>query len=453
MAFKKTFRYYYWLTEEFIKKHLRIIALSFFLSFVLIIALISFAPYIQANFLTKKEVIGIVGDYDHSQLPEEITTKISSGLLFINEKGEFIPALASNWEVSEDGKEYRFIMRENLIWPNGKKFSTKDINYRFKDVKSEIVDEKTILFKLTKPLPIFPTYLRKPITQPPLQGIAGLYKVDRVKLIYGNISELTLSPNKSNLPFLVYKFYKTESDLINAYKKGEINQMTVTKKNVSEQFANWKNSTVTKSVDYTRLLSLFFNLNNDFLKEKEVRQAIIMSIDPGKYAEFGELALGPVSPTSWAYNQNLKVQNYDPVSAEKILKKSQSASTSASLNFFTYYDYLANAEQISNNLKTAGLPINLKLLSSDRPDNFDLFLAFWNVPIDPDQYFFWHSTQAQGNLGSFKNVKVDLLLEQARNTSVIDERKKLYVEFQKIVADDPPAAFLYFPYIYTIKRK
>ncbi|OGK10085.1 hypothetical protein A2767_00490 [Candidatus Roizmanbacteria bacterium RIFCSPHIGHO2_01_FULL_35_10] len=453
MFLKKTFRYYYWLTAEFIKKNLRIIALSFFLSFLLIITLISFAPYISTFFLTKKEVIGLLGVYDFNNLPDEITSKISNGLLYINEKGEFIPAIASNWEVSEDGKEYRFHLRDNLIWSNGKKFSAHDINYDFKDIKTEVIDDKTIYFKLSKALPIFPTYLKKAIIQTPLQGIAGLYKVDRLKLNFGNISEITLNPNKKDLPLLVYKFYKDEAEITNAYKRGEINKMTVSKKSVADNFKNWRNSTLSKTVDYSRLMTLFFNFDNEFLRDKDVRQAIIMAVDGSKLDEFGEVAFGPVTPISWAYNSNLKNPVFDPVAAEKILKKSRNSSNSAELNLFTYYDYLDNAEEISKNLDAAGLPVKLKLVSSEKPNNFDLFLAFWNVPVDPDQYFFWHSTQPQGNLGNYKNVKIDLLLEQARNTSVIDERKKFYLEFQKIIVDDPPAAFLYFPYIYTIKRK
>ena len=96
---KKTFRYYYWLAVEFVKKHLRIIIISFLLSFILIVSLVSFAPYIQSLFSGQREIIGMVGDFDYNSLPPEITGKISSGLLYVNEKGEFIPAIASNWEV------------------------------------------------------------------------------------------------------------------------------------------------------------------------------------------------------------------------------------------------------------------------------------------------------------------------------------------------------------------
>src|SRR3989338_220565 len=450
---KKTFRYYYWVSLEFIKKHLRIFLLSFLLSFIIIVSLISFSPYIQTLFLTKKDVIGVIGEFDYNSLPDEVIGKISNALLFINEKGEFIPTIASTWEIADDGKEYRFHIRDGLIWSDGKKFDAKDIPYQFKDIETKVIDDKTIYFKLKKPLPIFPTYLKKPIIRYTLIGVAGLYKVDRIKSRFGSITEVSLSPNKKDIPFIVYKFYKTETDLVNAYKTGEINQMLISKKSVVDIFKNWKNSSVSKSVDYTRLLTLFFNFNNSFLKQKEVRQAINMAIDKSKFKDSGEISLGPITPISWAYSLNLKNPVFDPSSAEEILKKSGNASESSQLKFFTYYDYLNDAEEIVRSLKDAGLEVNLNLASSEKPANFDLFLAFWNVPSDPDQYFFWHSTQKQGNLGEYKNVKIDKLLEDARNTGSVDDRKELYEEFQRVISDDPPAAFFYFPYIYTVKRK
>ncbi len=453
MLSKKTIRYYYWLALEFIKKHLRIILLSFLLSFIVIISFISFSPYIETFLFSKKNIVGIVGEYDFNNLPDEVISKISNGLLFINEKGEFVPALASTWEVSDKGKEYRFHLRDGLIWSDGKKFRAYDIVYQFKDITTKVLDDKTIYFKLAKPLPVFPTYLKKPITKYPLVGVAGLYKVDNMITKYGNITEVSLSPNKNDTPILQYKFFRTESELINAYKRGEINEMKITKKSLADVFKTWKNSVVTKTVDYTRLLTLFFNFNNEFLKQKEIRQTLLLAVERSKFEEFGELALGPIAPNSWAYNGNLKTPIFDRTAAEKTFKKETGATSSAQLNFYTYYDYLNYAEQITNDLKASGLDINLKLLSSERPDNFDLFLAFWNVPADPDQYFFWHSTQTQGNLGSYKNVKIDKLLEDGRNTNSLAEREKIYLEYQRVIVDDPPADFLYFPYVYTIKRK
>ena len=111
------------------------------------------------------------------------------------------------------------------------------------------------------------------------------------------------------------------------------------------------------------------------------------------------------------------------------------------------------ADSIAGEIKKTGLKIDINIISYDRLDKFDLLLVFWKVPQDPDQYYFWHSTQQEGNISNYKNVKIDKLLEDGRATINIEERNKIYQEFQKIIQDDQQALFLYYPYIYTIKRK
>ena len=73
------------------------------------------------------------------------------------------------------------------------------------------------------------------------------------------------------------------------------------------------------------------------------------------------------------------------------------------------------------------------------------------VGDNPDQYPFWHSSQIDFpglNLSRYVNRKLDGILEKARETSVEDERSKLYTQFQDVVLEEKPAIFLYTP-IYT----
>lgn len=454
MAFsKKTIRYYYWLTKEFLAKHIRLIVITFFITFLFIIGVISLSPYLTNFLSSQKRIVGLVGTYDFNSVPDEITSQISNGLIYINEKGEIIPALATTWEVRNNGKEYRFHLKNNLIWDNGKKFTASDINYRFADIKSKVVDDKTIDFFLAKQLPIFPTYLRQPIIRYPLVGIAGLYHVNRLKTKFGNVIEISLEPNKKDLSPLTYKMYNNETQLLAAYKKGEINELNITKKSLADTFTSWKNTKIEKTIDYSQLMTLFFNNTNQYLKEKDMRGAVISAIDTTKLNLLGEIASGPIQPISWAYNPNLKKNNSDPDVSEKIIKKYIEASQSAQLNLVTYYEYYNIADEIAAELKHVGLSVNLIIASPDKQNNFDFLLALWKVPLDPDQYYFWHSTQTQGNIGNYKNVKIDKLLEDGRNTLSLDDRKRIYFEYQRIIQDDPPAAFLYYPYVYTIKRK
>ena len=452
---KNFFRYYYWLFLEFIKKYSRLILMSFFIGFISLIGFLSVSPYLKLIF-NKQEIIGLVGNYDFTNLPDKIMKKVSNGLVTINEKGEIVPVLANSWEVKDQGKQYRFYLKNNLLWNDDKKFNASDIDYQFDDIKVKVVDRNVIDFYLSKPLAIFPTYLNKPLIRPPLVGIAGFYKLGRFKIFNGSLKELTLVPNTKDLLTIKYKFYNNESDLVTAYKRGEINEMTLTKKSVADTFANWKNSNIVKSVDYTRLLTLFFNNQNKAFANKDIKNAFSMMIDYQKLSEFGELARGPIPPLSWAYNHTLKTNVYDIETATKIVKKEIEATESAQLNLLTSYDYYDAADSIASEIKKTGLKIDINMISYDRPDNFDLLLVFWNLPSNPDQYYFWHSTQIglkKSNISNYKNVKIDLLLEQGRNTIDLREREKIYQEFQKIIQDDPPALFLYYPFVYTIKRK
>lgn len=451
---KKAFRYYYWLLLEFVKKYSRLILMSFFIGFISLIGFLSVSPYLKSIF-NKQEIVGLVGSYDFTNLPDEIMTKVSNGLITINEKGEIIPVLANSWEVKDEGRQYRFYLKSNLLWNDDKKFTASDINYQFSDVKIKVVDKNVLDFYLSKPLGIFPTYLSRPLIRPPLIGIAGFYKLGKYKTTSGNLTELTLVPNTKGLMPVKYKFYNNESDLVTAYKKGEINKMTLTKKSVADTFINWKNSRIIKSVDYSRLLTLFFNNKEKNFANKDIKDAFSMMINYKNLSDFGEIARGPISPISWAYNSSLKTNLYDIDTATKIVKKDIESTESAKINLLTSYDYYDAADSIAGEIEKTGLKVDINMISYEHPDNFDLLLVFWKVPQDPDQYYFWHSTQTQkgGNIGNYQNVKIDKLLEDGRSTINIEERFMYYQEFQKIIQDDPPGLFLYYPYVYTIERK
>jgi ABC-type transport system substrate-binding protein len=78
----------------------------------------------------------------------------------------------------------------------------------------------------------------------------------------------------------------------------------------------------------------------------------------------------------------------------------------------------------------------------------------WNIPSDVNQYFVWHSSQkTKSNITQYENQKVDKLLEEFRATDSASLQRKDMSDFQNKIVSDSPAIFLYYPYIYTIKRK
>lgn len=398
----------------------------------------------------KKEIIGLVGEYQIQNPPSEITSLISNPLIDINDKGHITPLLINSLDISKDEKTYRFHLKRNMYWSDKKAFTARNISYNFKGITMKVLDDFTIEFHLSQKLAIFPIYLTRPLITYPLVGIAGLYDRQSYKASKGILQEITLIPNKKDLPTIIYKMYTNDDALVSAYKRGEIRSFETSKKSISDQFKQWNNSTIKQSIDYSQIMTLFFNTSAGILEDKDFRRALIYAT-PHETA-YGQSANGPIVPTSWAYYSNLKQYAYDPEKAKGIIEKKQTASSSATLSLNTFYDYITVAEDIKKNFEAVGVKVNLKVLSYI-PADFEMLLTAWNPPNDPDQYFYWHSTQKEGNITHLKDVKIDKYLEDGRKYIQIAQRKAVYQQFQKALVDEAPANFLYYPFVYEVRRK
>ena len=74
-----------------------------------------------------------------------------------------------------------------------------------------------------------------------------------------------------------------------------------------------------------------------------------------------------------------------------------------------------------------------------------VFMEFASIN-DPDiNYQLWHSSQIYDgfNLSSYKNQRIDELLEKGRTEFDKEKRKEYYTDFQKEIFGDPPGIFLF----------
>jgi len=248
-SFQKNVRHYYWFITSFSKKNFRFIIVSFVATFFGIVLIINFFPLFNSFLFSNTKIIGLIGQYNLQSPPQDIASLISSPLITSDQNGELQPVLANSWEVLNNGKTYRFHLKTDLYWYNGKRFKASDIQYKFQDVKVVVVDDNTIDFNLKQPLSIFPIYLAKPVIKTPLIGIGAQYKVQSFTAKKNIIQNISLSPNKENLPYLVYRFYKTDDDLIAAYKKGEITSFSTSNRTFADSFSSWKNTIRSDCID------------------------------------------------------------------------------------------------------------------------------------------------------------------------------------------------------------
>lgn len=451
--FARSLRYYWWLISGFIRKHLPIISVVFVVAFFGIFFSRAFAANLNYFFNFRKTKVGILLQGDTSRMPLGVLQRISSALVGYDDKGRLKPQLLAKWNISEQGKRFTCIFPKNLVWADGTAFRAHDIDKNsisFPNVQTTILNDTSIQFDLKDPLVNFPSLLTVPIIKNNFVGIGGAYKIGYIKYEFGEIKSVNLQPLERGVPYLVYKLYNTQDEMILAYKLGEIDTFVSNDKAIPDQFASWRNTTVTEAIDYQKMVVIFINNQKAPFDNKNLRQAIAQLIDYPKLEADGSRSYSPIFPYSWAYNADLKTYNYEPEIAKSLVEKNNA--DGQKLKIFAPYELNQTAETVNQNLKAVGFAPDLRYINYI-PTDFDLFLTLWEPPIDPDQYVFWHQTQKASNLSGFKNVKADKFLEDGRSELSQTKRKQIYIKFQDLLAEEVPAVFLYFPKLYTVTRK
>ncbi len=460
MIFFQRRRLLIWLLKAYIKKWKRIIIAFFALGILGFFSLYFVFTHFALVSAGQKDTIGVLGIYNSTSLPSEVLDNVSSGLTKISNDGKTQSSVASSWDIDGSGKIYTFHLKDGLQFSDGTKLTSKEINYDFENVDVLKPDKNTIIFKLkesyspfliTVSRPIFKQSLRPGDPKNKFVGL-GNYKVKSLDLNGDFVNSIELQNIKAPRNSIVYQFYPTENSLKMALVIGEISK-THDISDLSFQkssFKSFPNYEVDKKINYNKLVTLFYNTQDKALSDKRLRQALTYAI-PNDFNQ-GKRNHTPYPPTLWVSKEDSLSfeQNFDHA---KLLFKVSVASESSSLklNIKTLPQYKDTADKIKDSWSKMGISSNVEITDT-LPSNFQVFIGEFFVSKDPDQYTLWHSSQAN-NLTGYKNLRIDKLLEDGRQTIDTEKRGKIYADFQKYLLDDPPAAFLYFPFNYTLTKK
>ncbi len=462
-----------------------------------------------------------VSDVDH-----DLTSIIYSGLMKNTTNNSVEADLAERFEISEDGLEYTFYLKEDIFFHDGEKVTTDDIEFtinkiqdssikspkrpNFYDVKVEKIDGKIIKFILKKPyspflgnltVGILPKHLwgnltaeQFPFSQYNVEPVgSGPYKISKMDTLKKNmlliptyyelVAFKKYSPQRAFIDKIVINFYSSERDLIEAYNKGEIESINSISVENIKSIKDKKDSETKVSV-LPRIFAIFLNQNeNEILAQKEVRQALNLSIDRTKIINdilggYGKSVYGPLPFNITNNEENL----YNPEEAIKILEKAgwlKSSSTNIfekkidkktkieltiSLSTLNSSDLVKIAEYIKSDWEKIGVKVDLKQFEFGdlqqnviRSRKFETLLYGEVIGRDMDFFAFWHSSQRNDpglNISMYTNSKVDKILEDARKIQGRDERITKYLEFEKELSKDIPAIFLYSPsFSYVVPKK
>ncbi len=110
---------------------------------------VAFAFFVMGHSFTEAKEhsvnVGVVLEPPHldptagaaAAIDEIVYTNIFEGLTRINEAGDVEPALASSWDISEDGLRYRFMLEKNVRFHDGADFTAEDVVFSFERAMAE----------------------------------------------------------------------------------------------------------------------------------------------------------------------------------------------------------------------------------------------------------------------------------------------------------------------------
>jgi peptide/nickel transport system substrate-binding protein len=411
-------------------------------------SLIIFSP--QLLFIVEKllpspvHTIGIEGLYPITKLPSTVTSKISYGLTEVtdNNRPQNSP-IVKDIQIKDDHKQYSFHL--NLFtWHSGAKFTAQDIVrlYKITNATLSATSPDTLVINLKNEFSPLLSILSQPLINPNLDGL-GPNKVTNIDFQDGYAKKITLKHLITNQT-TTFRFYPNQNDMITAFKLGEISQFQTTV--FPQTFTTWPKVSITTQIDTTSLYTAIF-LNTEKFSKKQFRQSL--SYATPKPTDKDERCLGPISPNSWAYNPQIKEYNYNPTRAKELITPEDPKTINLIVGS---RDLLPLAETIKISwLEILGINTNI-VVGLVPAEDYDAILTFGNLPQDPDQYLFWHSTQTTNNITKLNNSRIDKLLEEGRITTDYQERKRIYFDFQRFLLEESPAIFISFPTIHTVSR-
>lgn len=452
-----------------------------------------------------------------TEVDTTLSRLLFSGLLTYDADNVLVGDLATEWTVDETGKIYTVKLRDDVSWHDGKKFTSADVAFTFQSiqnpdvrspyfsawqgVKIEIPDDYSVVFTLGNVWASFPHSLTTGIIpkhklseiQPAdLRGDlfntvepvgTGPFRWSDVQ-IYGDTAEnreqrIALNAyeryhrGRPKLAEFIIRAFLNESTLVTSYERGELDgvagaqSMPLTGANTREL-----------NISLNGAVMLFFRTSQEYLSDAKVRRALNMATDKQdiirSLSHSSQPVDAPLLKEHIGYDPNFVQYGYDLDAAAKLLDEAGWKLDSSGarvkgdkklqlvLNTLSSAEYAGVANKLQEQWKKVGVEVRVDSLAQRDLQSvidersYDGLVYGIIMGTDPDQYAYWHSTQADArsqrrlNFSDYKSATVDSALEAGRTRIDPSLRAAKYLPFLQAWRDDAPAIALYRPrFIYT----
>src|SRR5208337_235065 len=446
-----------------------------------------------------------------------IAGMVYNGLIKYDKDMNIVGDLAESWEISQNGLVITFHLRKGVKWHDGYPFTSADVLYTYQvtiDPKTptayagdflkvkrvEALNDYTFRVTYAKPFApaliswssaILPRHLlsgkditKSTLARHPIGTGPYMFK----EWVAGQKISLVSNPDYfEGQPYIEGRITRIIPDSATMFLELRAQNIAMMGLTPLQYTRQTENNLFKNNFNKYRYLSfaytyLGYNLKNPLFTDKRVRQAISYAINKneiisGVLLNLGKPANGPYKPGTWAYNDKVKIYDYNPKKARELLHEagwtklnSEGVLEKDGKPFI--FEIVTNqgnetrqkcAEIIQRQLKEIGIIVKIRVLEWSafvtdfiNKRRFDSVILGWTIPLDPDAYDVWHSSKTapeELNFISYKNPEADEMLEKGRSTFDQKERGKYYDRFQEILAEDQPYTFLYVPEALIIIHK
>ncbi len=427
------------------------------------------------------------------------SAQLFNSLVWVNDEGKVVPALAESFEVSDDGLEYLFKLRQDVKFHNGEDFDAEDVittwkhhidernayNYYFTPISDiEVIDDYTVKFIMSEPDVLF---LRKmnlnwgmiptdyynevgfegieahPIGTGPFKFV-DWKKGDKIEM---EAFEDYWEEGLPKVAKLTFRPIPEESTRIAAVQTGEIHIANRLPVDEAQRLLGVENVKIVRyPVDRVYYIS-FNNLTTGIgtpIEDPLVRQAMNYAIDrqaiiDALFNGYASLSAGFVTPGNLGYDASLAPYAYDPDKAKELLAEAgypDGFEIGMACPTGAYTNFEQVCEAVGGYLNEVGITFEdgeIQFMESgqywDLESNKELPPLFGDSWSTSDGEALVRLSGALGgpdaSYSAWSSDEIQDYIARISATFDEEERAKLYTEFNQYLYDDPPFVYLYEP--------
>lgn len=409
----------------------------------------------------------------------DVVFNLYEGLVKPTSDGGFIPAVASDYIISDDAKTYTFTLRDGITFHDGTPVTIEDVKYsidRYAEIQGEssafsslvdsveVQDDKTLVVNLKESysefLPMMTIAIIPQSNEDPAGNPIGTGPFKYVSYTPGQNLELEKYDGywQEGVPSLDSVEFKFIADVDTAFVELQAGTIDILKYLTSAQAETLGDDYNIVQGSMNLVHAMYLNSAYEPLSKTEVRQALCYAVDRDAINNFifgGKshiIGSHMIPAMSKYYEPEAEtVYSYDPEKAKELLADAGYADgfdleiTVPS----SYSQHVDSAQIIADELSQVGINVTLNqvewstwLQDVYKGGNFQATVIGFDGTLAPIDWLKKYVTDDAKNFMHYSNTEYDDVFNTAYTTVDDDVKVENYKKAQMILAEDAAAVYI-----------